>query len=96
MDKTRYIYKTVPITVEEAELDRLKKMEFIEGEIDSLQQDLIDLKITKLPTTKQVQISLEPGDEGYNEAPVGFSPHCYQGDTKWINQTSPPTQPKNG
>jgi hypothetical protein len=92
MNETRYIYKTVPITPEEANLQRLKKIELIELEIDSLRQDLMEkLCESPLPTTKQVQMELNPGDDGYENAPISFNPLFYQGNIRWINQTASPT-----
>jgi hypothetical protein len=96
MKETRYIYKTVEFSECEAQQERDNTIRGMQAEINNLRDEISWLEAAPLPTTRQIQFALNLGDEGYDEAPVGFSSLCYQGDVKWINQSSPSTQPENG
>jgi hypothetical protein len=93
MNQTRYIYRTVPLSEERAKEIRteeieseLSEIEYRKQQIRECEEHILRLKGTPLATTREEQISLNPGDPGYNEAPPIFSPTQYQGDIKWINQ----------
>jgi hypothetical protein len=94
---TRYIYKQEPITEREAALSQLRRIMNLREqaadlrvEADNLDRLSEEIRNEPLPTTKKVRIALEPGDEGFDEAPVHFDPTRYQGGFQWVNQTPTP------
>lgn len=93
--KTRYRYEVVPISKEEAEKERQRTIDNYNNQIDALYFKMGEFIQKPLPTEKTIQISVEPGEDGYDELPDIFLSGAYQGDFEWINhQTSPPTSPK--
>ena len=90
---TRYIYKTVPISEEDAKKQRDKEVRRLLADIQSLRQEVDSLLESPLPTERTIQIELNPGDEGYEDAPPTLNPTLDQGTTIWINQTSASTPP---
>jgi len=85
MNETRYIYKTVPISKEDADKDRQQEFQHIWNQVSELLKELEELCDAPLETTRQVQISLNPGDEGYEDAPYEINFIQYQGDFTWKN-----------
>ena len=85
MTQTRYIYKTVPLSRDEAEATRDMEIACLEARIEALRQDLEDVKAEDLPTTRQIQFELKPGDEGYEDAPHTIDFASYQGNFTWKN-----------
>lgn len=85
MTQTRYIYKTVPLSRDEAEAKRDMEIACLEARIEALLQDLKDVKAKELTATRQIQIALHPGDEGYNDAPHTIDFASYQGNFTWKN-----------
>ena len=93
MNNTRYVYKTVPISEERAKEERASQIqdecdeiEYFKSQIQECEDHITHLKSEPLPTTREEQIILNPGDPGYDEAPALFRPENYQGEFKWINQ----------
>ena len=92
MNLTRYRYETVELgPVEQAEL-RLTRLQeanrVLERRISQAREamdDLRELIASPWETTRKIQISLQPGDPGYDEAPVTLHFENYQGDFTWIN-----------
>lgn len=91
MKETRYIYKTVEVSEQEAQQERDDTIRGMQAEINNLRDEISWLEAAPLPTTRQVQISLEPGDEGYNEAPYACFVKPFE-----ITPSLPSTQPENG
>lgn len=94
---TRYIYKQEPITEREAALSQLRRVMDLKEQAadmrvdaDALDALALEVQNEPLPTTKEVQIALEPGDEGYEDAPVCFHGVKYQGGFQWNNQPTAP------
>lgn len=92
MNLTRYIYRTVPLSEERAKEIRnreieseLAEIEYRKQQIKESEEHLATLRIAPLDTTREEQISLNPGDPGYDEAPALFCPENYQGDVEWVN-----------
>jgi hypothetical protein len=85
MNKTRFLYKTVPIDKTDAINQRCDELESMRAQVAQLLKDMRDLDSSPLPTTHQVQILLKPGDEGYEDAPYEFDYIQYQGDVTWQN-----------
>lgn len=85
MNQTRYIYKTVPLSRDDAEARRDMEIACLEARIEALRQDLEDVKAEDLPTTRQIQVELKPGDEGYEDAPYAIDFVSYQGNFTWQN-----------
>jgi hypothetical protein len=84
MNTNRYIWEERPLPEEEArELRDIKIRHAEERVIDLLQQVqeerllIRELRTSPLPTTVKVQVTLRPGDDGYDEAPGRF-------DNEWI------------
>lgn len=95
MNATRYIYKTVPLSVEDAIDARSDELIRIHAEIAELEKQADELIRSDLPTTRQVQIELNPGDDGYEDAPIRFNPVQYQGNVTWKNiENSTPPKPE--
>lgn len=95
MNETRYIYKTVPLAKEDAEKQRQREFRHIMNQIFELHEEAAKLCDSPLPTTRQVQIELNPGDEGYEEAPYAMSLVSYQGNVTWTNiENSTPPKPE--
>jgi hypothetical protein len=79
MSTTRYIYREEPITPEMAQVARNAQIRHAEERVESLlraiqeeQAEIRELRASPLPTTIKVQVTLRPGDDGYDEAPVRF------------------------
>lgn len=89
---TRYIYRKEPLSKEESRNLRSEQLKnakseiaFLEEKIRDLQDFLSLLKHRPLETEHEVQISLNPGDPGYDEAPVFYNPAKYVGDFTFKN-----------
>lgn len=94
--KTRYIYRDVPITAIESRRIRNEEIENELREIEHRKQQIRDcedylarLKVKPLDRVRTEQITLNPGDPGYDEAPPQFVPADFQGDIRWINSITP-------
>lgn len=61
------------------------KISALRADVEEAQQELTALLESPLPTHQRIQITLKPGDEGYDQAPIGFNPAEYQGDSSWMN-----------
>ena len=95
MKQTRYIYKTVPLAKEDADNQRQREFRHIMNQICELHEEAAKLCDSPLPTTRQVQIELNPGDEGYEDAPIRFDSTQYQGNVTWQNiENSTPLKPE--
>ena len=95
MSANRYLHEYQPITEAEARAARkeqiatqLYEIEHRKEQIKECEDYIAHLKAKPLDTTINVQITLRPGDEGYDAAPIRFDPVRYQGDLKWGNTTS--------
>lgn len=88
MNQTRYIYKTVPISEEDAKKQRDGEIRRLLSEIQSLRQEVDSILDSPLPTERVIQIELNPGDDGYEDAPFEMNPIMYQGTTIWLNRTN--------
>jgi hypothetical protein len=91
MNPNRYIYRLEPITEEMARVARLRQIsneleeiESLKAQIQECEDTIAKLRKEPLDTAITVCVTLKPGDEGYDEAPVRFDPAQYQGDAKWI------------
>lgn len=92
MTYPRYVYKDIPLTEEEARRKHLDAIDSARENLASLRQALEEAQADyyaalekPLPTTRRVQVTLLPGDAGYDEAPASFDPINYQGDAAWMN-----------
>ena len=92
---TRYTYREEPLTEREAIAEQLREIcslreraRELRKEADELEGRADELLLAPAPTTRTIQISLEPGDDGYEEAPVNMTPALYQGDFKWIGESA--------
>lgn len=95
MNDTRYTYDTVPITFNEASRQRLEGIVALELQMAELQKELDELIAAPLPTERQVQIELHPGDEGYEDASYEVNLVQYQGNVTWQNiENSTPPKPE--
>jgi hypothetical protein len=79
MNTTRYIFREEPITPEMAQVARNAQIKQAKERIDDLQRQIGEERVhitrliaSPLPTTIKVQVTLRPGDDGYDEAPVRF------------------------
>jgi hypothetical protein len=79
MNTTRYIFREEPITPEMAQVARNAQIKQAERHVNDLHRQILEereyireLRASPLPTTIKVQVTLRPGDDGYDEAPVGF------------------------
>jgi hypothetical protein len=79
MNTPRYIYREEPITPEMAQVARNAQIRHAEERVESLlreiqeeQAGIRELRASPLPTTIKVCVTLRPGDDGYDEAPVRF------------------------
>lgn len=93
MNQTRYIYKAIPLSPEEAQELRNREIQSIKWQIEGLEEELRHAKNRPLDVEKAIQIELNPGDDGYEDAPFEMNPIMYQGTTIWLNQTSASTPP---
>lgn len=89
MNETRYVYTTVLLSEKEQRQRQKEFKESIKLEIKELKQEIKNLKqlakSADLPKTMTLQKELNPGDEGYEDAPVCFNPYRYQGNVTWQN-----------
>ncbi len=83
MNTTRYIFREEPITPGMAQVARNAQIKQSYDRIENLHNLILEeqgyireLRASPLPTTVKVRVTLRPGDDGYDEAPVGF-------DRKW-------------
>lgn len=92
MSQTRYIYKTVPLSKEAADKQRSQEFEHIRDQVSELLKEMEELCDSPLPTTHQIQIELNSGDEGYEDAPYAMNFVSYQGNVTWKNiwNSTPP------
>jgi hypothetical protein len=90
MNNTRYTYKKVPISDEDARKYQDEKIRCLLAKIQSLREEVDAILKEPLPTERVVQIELNPEDKGYEDAPHVMNPIMYQGKTTWLNQTSTP------
>ncbi len=88
MNNTRYTYKKVSISDEDARKHRDEKIRLLLAEIQSLREEVDAILEEPLPTERMVQIELNPEDDGYEDAPHEMNLIMYQGPTIWLNQTS--------
>jgi hypothetical protein len=82
---TRYIYKEEPITLKEAKSEKRRQIAHIKKLIHEMRQELALIKSNPLPTTKTTKVELNPGDNGYEDAPIRFNASEWQGDFTWKN-----------
>lgn len=89
---TRYIYRKEPLSEKEARIQRAhhignlrSNIAYLKDQTRELEEFLIELKHRPLETEHEVQISLNPGDPGYDEAPVFYNPAKYVGDFTFKN-----------
>lgn len=80
MSINRYIYREEPITEEMARVTRLRQIsntleeiESFKAQIQKCEDHIAKLRKEPLDTCMKVQITLRPGDEGYDDAPVSFT-----------------------
>jgi protein-tyrosine-phosphatase len=92
MNTNRYRYHDEPITPEMARVARkaqieneLEEIQLRKAQIKECEDYIVTLRAKPLDTTIRVQITLRPGDDGYDEAPSVFDPTEYQGDFQWVN-----------
>lgn len=90
MSANRYIYRERKLTHDEAyhlranEIDCLvERRVSLTAELEEIEEALGELLRSPLPTSICEQITLRPGDEGYEEAPTNLDPTNYQGDITW-------------
>ena len=62
MNQTRYIYDEIPIFREDALEQRRSDLDDLNRQIKALNEEVDGLLRLPLPTTRQVQIELNPGD----------------------------------
>jgi hypothetical protein len=95
----RYRYDQIPITPEEAEKRRNELITRLHWMIEDRMMEIVlmesqikDMTEAPLPTERTVQVTLMPGDLGYEELPISMSYNAldYQGDTTWVNSTQQP------
>jgi hypothetical protein len=94
MSQARYAYKDIPLTHAEACViyrnfisrarDRIDQMQ---DELEEARKKFYEVLKSPLPTTKRVQYTLMPEDEGYDGASVDFDPVAFQGDSTWLDDT---------
>lgn len=92
IEDIRYVYKEESISEERAKELRENEIEAIECKIECILDELREEKnwLAKRKTAPldkfiRVQYELRPGDDGYEEAPIGFNPLRYQGNVTWHN-----------
>ena len=88
----RYKYEDRPITEHESKVLRkrkiekvLKKIKHRKNQITKCEEYISKLRHMPLDTHIRIQITLNEGDDGYEDAQPNFNEHDYQGDLKWIN-----------
>ncbi len=93
MEDLRYKYEQRPITEAEAHVVRnrvidqyTEEIAYRKSQIEQCEKRIAELRVEPLATHIEIQITLKPGDDGYDEAPPTFSPKQYQGDFKWVNR----------
>ena len=92
---TRYVYKNVPISQQEALEERARKLSYLNAKLREAQESIICFQNAPLPTTRLALIALKLGDEGYDEAPEGFNGLNNQGNFTWVNiENSTPSTPE--
>ena len=91
----RYRYYDKPISEQEGrnirghQLERERsEIKHRKAQIAECQTRIRELQQEPYPTSVRVQVTLHPGDEGYDEAPPVFDPTEYQGDVMWTNQNT--------
>ncbi len=89
---TRYIYRKEPLSEKEARDLHAERIRAVRHDIQrrkdqlrELEEDLAALKGPPTIKDRTVQISLNPGDPGYDEAPIEFRASHYLGDFQFIN-----------
>lgn len=87
----RYKYEDRPITEHEAKVIREHKIESTLEEIKHRKDQITEceeyiskLRHMPLDTHIRIQITLNKGDDGYEDAPPNFDEREYLGDVKWI------------
>jgi|TARA_R110002074_G_scaffold289485_3_gene461316 hypothetical protein len=92
MSTPRYIYREEPIAEEQARVARLRQisneLEEIERrkeQIKECENYIAKLRKEPLDTTIKVCVTLRPGDEGYDAAPVRFEQRDWKGEFTWKN-----------
>lgn len=92
MERPRYIYRERKLSADEALLLRMSQItSAMEHQaacrraLEEAKNELHRLHHALPPTSVTEQITLLPGDEGYDEAPVNVDPYQYQGDFAWVN-----------
>lgn len=86
----RYRYDIVPLTRSAARDRKANRLESLRFEIRNRKQELRELaeeleavRKSPLETERKVQVILNPGDLGYDEAPEAFCPTEYVGEFQW-------------
>lgn len=101
MSFNRYIYRDKHLTDAEARTVRAQELRSMRSEIfwrkhklRVAEKELRDLQDEPLRTSIRTQITVQPGEPGYDELPPTFDPINYQGDFMCVNMQAPEqTQP---
>ena len=96
MKLTRYRYDTIPLTEQEARKRKSREIECAKaelkhrkGQVEEAEERFQRAISAPLDTERRVQIALNPGDPGYDEASPVFNPVDYQGDIIWQTMKTP-------
>ncbi len=88
-DRVRYEFKVVKLSRAQAKKVRINAIVDMQCELARLhdymiviKQEIAKLRKAPLPTTREEQIILHPGDKGYENAPYEVDVVKYQGD--WV------------
>ena len=91
----RYTYREIPLSLAEArrlkaEVIRSAKAElrYREEQLQEAKENLIAAQRSSLRDSHTEQITLYPGDPGYDEAPATFDERSYAEDFEWLNTSS--------
>lgn len=83
--ESRFLYRERILSPEESAERWKSEYEYLIAVRDAAQRDL-DEHLESAPVLRVVeQVELNPGDEGYDSASVGFAPTMYQGTVQWKN-----------
>lgn len=85
---TRFLYRERVLSDDEAARRWQAELRHLLGVRNAAQQDLDDHLDSPPATVIVEQVELNPGDPGYDEAPVCFSPDLYHGQFKWVNTST--------
>lgn len=82
---TRYIYHEEPVPPADAKAEKAARVEHALARVREATDEYLETVRAPLCTHRTIQTTLNPGDPGYDEAPVRMDPVKWQGDYRWLN-----------